>query len=68
MAFSSLHSHSVLGNETSNKLFKTYPKVLESECKGVNTSVIELEVLCKSEVKLRKYPLESNLLYTKVYS
>ena len=66
MAFSSLHSCSVLGDETSDKLFKTYPRVLESECKGANTSVIELEVLCKSEVKLRNYPLESDLLYTKV--
>ena len=68
MAFSSLHSCLVLGDETSNKLFKTYPKVLESKYKGANTSVIELELLCKSEVKLRNYPPESNLLYTKVYS
>ena len=67
-AFSSLHLHLVLGDKTSNKLFKTYPEVLESECKGVNTSVIELELLCKSEVKLGKYPPESVLLYTRVYS
>ena len=69
MVFSSLHSCLVLGDETSNKLFKTYhPKVLESEYKGENTSIIELELLCKSEVKLGKYPPESDLLYTRVYS
>ena len=66
--FSSLHLCLVLGDETSNKLFKTYSKVLESEYKGVNTSVFELELLCKSEVKLGKYPPESDLLYTRVYS
>ena len=56
--FSSVHLHLVLGDETSKKLFKTYLKVLESEYKGVNTSVIELELLCKSEVKSsREQPL-----------
>ena len=34
---------------------------------GVNTSAIELEVLCKSEVKLGNYPPESELLYTSVW-
>ena len=38
-----------------NKLYKTILKFLESKYKRANTSVIELERLCKSEVKLGNY-------------
>ena len=47
-----------------NKLYKTIPKSSEGEYKGVNTSAIGLEVLCKDEVKLGNYPPERELLYT----
>ena len=43
MAFSSLHSCSVLGDETSKKLLRPNLKSLRASDKGANTSVL-LEV------------------------